>query len=277
MSDVLQQAVEQYDPKYIIAMFSGGHDSLVATHVAMQHPRFSFAAHMNTGIGIEQTREFVRDTCEAWGIELREYRADEYVRADGKRDPQCYEDIVTEYGFPGPGQHQKMYIRLKERPLTQMIRDLDRNRMDRVLLVTGVRSDESTRRIAHVEPIQKWGSKIWVAPIWDWTKRDCNEYIREHSLKRNWVSDILHMSGECLCGAYAHDGELDEIRTWFPETAAKIERIQERVMQRFPWGWEDGPPDWWVPHKNGQEFIPGLEPQILCTGCAHRAATKETA
>ena len=270
MTDILQQAIDKYQPTHVIGMFSGGHDSLVATHIAAQHPRFSFAAHMNTGIGIEQTRNFVRDTCREWGIELREYRADEYVRADGQPDPQVYEEMVAEYGFPGPPMHKKMYARLKERPLRHMLRDLGTPRGARIILVTGIRADESTRRMAHTKAIQEWEAKVWVAPIWDWAKRDVYEYIKERDLKRSWVADILHMSGECLCGAFAHEGELEEIRQWFPERAAEIDHIQERVMQRFPWGWEDRPPEWWMPHENGQEFIPGLEPEILCTGCVMR-------
>ena len=264
---ILERAVKRYNPTHIIGMFSGGHDSLVATHIASQHPRFSFAAHMNTGIGIEETRQFVRDTCQDWGIELREYHAAEYVRADGVPDPQVYEELVVEHGFPGPPMHRIMYNSLKERPLRHMLRDLDTERGERVLLITGVRRDESARRMAHAEPVHEWEAKVWVAPIYNWSKRDCYQYIREHGLKRNWVSDVLHMSGECLCGAFAHPGELEEIRTWFPEAAAEIERIERRVMERFPWRWEDGPPEWWQGYKNGQDFLPGFEPQILCTGC----------
>lgn len=37
------------------------------------------------------------------------------------------------------------------------------------------------------------------------------------------------MSGECLCGAFAKPGELDEIGYWFPETKAEIEALEIEV------------------------------------------------
>lgn len=98
--EILDKYVSALKPLYVIALFSGGHDSMVATHVASQHPEFDFACHLNTGIGIEQTRDFVRGTCEEWKIELREYHASEYVQRCGKPDPQIYEELVIERGFP---------------------------------------------------------------------------------------------------------------------------------------------------------------------------------
>lgn len=264
----LSRTVEEHSPKYVIGLFSGGHDSLVSTHIASQHPAFSFSLHINTGIGIEQTRQFVRDTCEEWDIELREYRASEYEGISGP-DHQKYSDIVLEYGFPGPAQHSKMYQRLKERPLRQAIRELDRERTDKTLLVTGVRTQESARRMRHVEPIQLWeGTKIWCAPIHDFSKRDVNAYIEFLGLRRNEVVDLLHSSGECLCGAFAHPGELDELRQWYPGMAAHIDKLADRVRSKgFPWGWDDPVPNWWKQVKeHGQTYMD----EVLCIGCVNR-------
>lgn len=269
--EIIDDAVKRHNPKFVIALFSGGHDSLTATHIASRHPAFSFAVHINTGIGIEKTRDFVRGTCENWGIELREYRAIDNRKADGTPDPQCYKEIVKEFGFPGPDQHSKMYIRLKQRALEMMLRDLPQKRTERVLLITGVRKQESQRRTSHVKPEQKWGSKYWIAPIWEFSKLSVNEYIADHALQRNPVVDLIHMSGECLCGAYARreTGERDELRQWFPAEAKEIDEIESEVVQSFPWGWDEMPPGWWMPYKNGQEFLEGFAP-ILCTGCQLR-------
>lgn len=267
--DLIDQALAEHNAKYVIALFSGGHDSLVATHVASQHLQFSFACHLNTGIGIEQTRDFVRATCEGWQVELREYEAANYIRQDGKPAPQRFEEFILAYGFPGPAQHSRMYQRLKERPLRQMIRELDRDKSDRVILVTGVREQESVRRMAHVEPIQVWeGTKIWVAPIWHFSACDVNHYIRDNGLNRNPVVDLLHSSGECLCGAYAHKGEKEEIREWFPEMAAYLDELERQTnVAGFPWGWEDAPPEWFYAIKNGQMSLPGM---MLCSTCEVR-------
>ena len=270
---LLSNAINKYNPKYVIALFSGGHDSLAATHIASQHPQFSFALHIDTGIGIKETRDFVRETCKEWEIELRIYKASEYVGETGLPDPQIYEELVKGYGFPGAPHHTKMYDRLKERPLRLAIRDLKRDRKDKTLLVTGVRATESVRRMKHVEPIQEWeGTKIWVAPIWDWSKLAVGEYIQENELRRNPVVDNLHMSGECLCGAYAKKDEIKEIEFWYPDTAKEIHRLEQIAKDNGHfWKWGSGPPEWMKIAKNGQlsmsNFAPNGYPEMLCMGC----------
>jgi hypothetical protein len=130
--DVLAEAVTKFDPVAVFALFSGGYDSLCATHLAAQHPLFTAAVHIDTTIGIEETRAFVRETCEHEGWPLREYRP-----------TKTYDQIVLEHGFPGADAHKFMYRTLKERPVRQLIRDCQTQRSQKVILVTGVRSDES--------------------------------------------------------------------------------------------------------------------------------------
>jgi len=127
--DRIDEAIDTYQADYVFGLFSGGHDSTVATYIACQHPRFTAALHCDTGIGIPQTRQFVIDTCKEWGIELEYWKATESTRADGTPDPQIWEETVKLYGFPGPPQHRAMYIRLKERPLRCTICHLCGRRM----------------------------------------------------------------------------------------------------------------------------------------------------
>lgn len=253
---LIDDAVRRFDPCAVWALFSGGDDSLTMTHLAAQHPAFTGAAHLNTGIGIEQTREFVRQTCTRYGWKLREIRA----REDCGQD---YAEMVKGYGFPGPGYHREMYQRLKERPLRVLIRDSKKKRRDRVLLLSGARSSESERRMGTTRPLAVEGVRVWITPIHDWTRPECLEYLRANNVPRNPVSRMIHMSGECLCGAFAHEGELEEIRLFFPRVAAEIEALQERVkragQKRCLWGRRpDGRP-------NGRlAKVPGP----LCYGCA---------
>ncbi len=261
-SHLLSKAIKLHKPKYIIALFSGGHDSLVATHIASKNTLFSFALHINTGIGIPETQQYVESTCASLGIALKEYQAAKYRNAKAQLDPQRYSDLVKERGFPGPPMHTKMYNRLKERPLRQAIRELDRIRTDRVLLVTGLRSQESARRMRHVQPTQIWeGTKIWVAPIWKFTKLDVNNYIQTHQLPRNLVVDLIHKSGECLCGAFAKPGEKEELRLWFPKVAARLDRLELDVRANgFDWGWGERP-------KKTQQREPNRIQEMLCSSC----------
>jgi hypothetical protein len=60
-----------------------------------------------------------------------------------------------------------------------------------------------------------------------WTKLDMNTYrLMSGDVPLNEASVKLHMSGECLCGAYAGPGELEEIRFWYPDTAAEIDALE---------------------------------------------------
>lgn len=231
--DLIDKALIKHKSIAVYGLFSGGHDSLTACHVASKHPKFSGCVHINTGIGVAQTRQFVIDTCKREGWPLRIIRAKEDCGQD-------YREMVLEHGFPGPPMHSKMYNRLKERAIRLLLREtkVGKKHRDSVILISGVRSAESVRRMGYVEPLQKDGSKIWVAVIHDWTKQDCNAYIDGNNLKRNEVVDMIHKSGECLCGAYAKKGELDELAVWFPEVAKEIRDLEKEVHARgHKWGW----------------------------------------
>lgn len=279
---LLTECVERYQPVAVVGLFSGGHDSLTATHIASQHPAFSLAAHINTGIGVKQTREFVRWTCEQEGWLLAEYHAEHDAG-------QSYRDLVLEYGFPGPPHHYKMYNRLKERCLRVLKREAKRGhpRRAKVLLVSGCRSQESDRRMGNVEPHEWEGGFAWAAIIHDWSKDDCNRYIDALGLRRNPVVDLIHKSGECLCGAYAQPPaspytgergpEFKELALWFPETAAEIEALEAEVRAAgFPWNWDERRPKWFDDQARGQEFMFDMEGERpampLCRSCEKQDA-----
>ena len=160
----------------------------------------------------------------------------------------------------------KEYNRLKERPLRKLIRDHKNHRMDKILLVSGCRSQESVRRMGHVKPIQKDGAKIWTAVIHDWSKLDCNDHIGLHNLPRNEVVDLIHKSGECLCGAYAKRGELQDLELWFPDVAARIRALEAKTRAAgFNWTWEEGP------SKRRSTVKRKTKTGPLCHSCEKRA------
>lgn len=230
---VLDEAEATHRPVARYALFSGGHDSLTTCSVAMawaceMHHDME-VAHINTGIGIPQTTEFVRETCAEQGWPLREFTP-----------PVSYDEIVLEHGFPGPAGHGLMYQRLKERCLRQLVREAKSEVGDRVMLCTGVRSEESQRRMRHVERVQREGAQVWAAALWNWTKVDCAREMARRGLRRNEVVDKIHMSGECLCGAFAKPGEIKELELWYPEVAARIHSLEEKVaakgLRGYVWG-----------------------------------------
>lgn len=253
---VIDAAVDEHHPGSVFALFSGGHDSVTSTHIAARHPSFTGVAHVNTGIGIEETREYVRQICRDQGWPLLELRA-----PDG-----LYEQRCRDHGMPGgPIQHGIMYQLLKDDQIRQLVRDHSRFRGDRVGLVTGARQAESDRRMrVHPEPIRRERAQLWINPILDWTKANVDDYMESVGLPRNPVVDKLHRSGECLCGALANPQELEWIAFWYPEVAAYIRGLEQDCFNRelpYNWGTKTS-----TPFDANQPMLP------LCQDCATRWA-----
>ena len=211
----------------VVTLFSGGNDSTVLAHVFKG--RSTHAAHANTGVGIEQTRQYVRDVCADWGLPLLERKP--------PREDDSYRAQVLMHGFPGPGRHARMYQRLKERALGLIATELVLQPLrQRVVYLAGRRRTESSRR-ANVPELERWGSVVFVSPLVNWTKPDMNTYrimtakdlLPGGRVPVNEVSDLIHMSGECLCGAFASYNERDMISEWYPEAFFDIEELQKTL------------------------------------------------
>lgn len=222
-----------------VILFSGGNDSTVLAHLFRE--RATHAAHANTGVGIEQTREYVRATCARWGLPLIERKA--------PRAQDSYRAQVLAHGFPGPGGHSLMFRVLKERALRQVKRELVQHPMrERIVFLAGIRRTESGRRSSR-PALSREGSAVWISPLLNWTKPDMNTYRLMHGdVPVNIVADLVHMSGECLCGAFAHYGERAEISEWYADAFDEIAELEALIADRedIPehrktWGWAGDP------------------------------------
>ena len=250
-------------PYAIAPLFSGGHDSSCAVHVASRHPRFAGVVHhIDTGIGSKRTREHVERVCRDFGWGLKVYKS-----------KSTYETFVRQRGFPGPGMHQRAYIRLKDR----CVEDIVRGKL--IVLVTGCRSQESVRRMGHVEPV-KWGewannaktgqkerikiNRVWSAPCHDWSSEEQRAYMEHFDIPENPVKMTLGMSGECLCGSFAQPGELERVRRHCPDVAAEIDRLA--VIAR-----QCGKHDKWGTRPPTEKGVVAVESGPLCSSCDLRA------
>lgn len=266
---ILVAAIQKYvraDRRRLAAavlLFSGGNDSTVLAH--MFRSVASHAAHANTTIGIEQTREFVRQTCRDWQLPL--------IERMPPSETDHYSALVRAQGFPGPGHHFKMYQRLKERALEQIRRELVRNPyQERVVFLAGRRRSESPRRI-HVPASERRGSIVWVSPLVNWTKFDLSTYrILMGDVPVNEVSDLMHMSGECCCGSFAKDGEREELAFWFPDLISQIEELEREIadrddipVHRRTWGWGASTRESGKPSELG----------ALCSSCSTDAVDRQ--
>lgn len=247
-----------FNPVATFVGMSGGDDSLAAAHWMMTNVPGCEVLHINTGIGIERTRLHVRETCARFGWPLTEVRAKEDCGVD-------YDAMVRAYGFPGPAMHYKMYQQLKERAIRKAVAGRKRKySREKVMIATGIRQDESQRRMGYGgREVDFVGSQMWVNPLYWRSKNWFMEYIREHELPRNPVSEMLGMSGECLCGAFAHLGEKSLVRIVCPATADRLDRLEvEARAAGHNWGWEDRPPR---PPKQPKRQPRAVGP--MCNGC----------
>lgn len=237
---------------HLFGLFSSGNDSACSTHLASQHPAFTRAVMIDTTIAIKEAQEHGRRVARDFQWRLKEYTP-----------PVSYREIVLKHGFPGPGAHGITYARLKERCVRQLVRDHKHKWKDRIGLITGVRLSESSRRMGHIEPIQRVGGQLWIAPIINWNDDDKIAYMARHSIPRNPVTDLLCISGECLCGAFAEQKEERfEINLYFPETAKMLAELEEEARAAgVHCKWGTRPPGGRTKPTAGG---------MLCTGCNQR-------
>jgi len=217
---VIDAGLTEYRVRHVWALFSGGHDSLTATHVASQHPAFAGVIHIDTGTGVPETEQYVRDICARYGWRLMV----------GK-PATTYQQLIVEHGFPGPPQHGIMYRYLKERPLDQVRIGIQRECGEKIAFVGGMRSQESSRRMGNAEPHHQDRHGIWVSAIHNWTAMDVSTYVHLNALPRNQVKRNTHMSGECLCSAFAKQGEAQMYEYFYPDVAERIRRWETLVQQ----------------------------------------------
>lgn len=254
--DVMVQAFALNPPvRRIYALFSGGKDSIVSAHFAMENGAHE-VVHINTGIGIRQTREFVRDTCAARGWPLREIHP----------PAKTYRQYVLENGFPGPGAHRYSYSWLKERALRKLVRETKQTSKDRVMLVTGVRNLESARRMGYVKPIVRVGAQVWTAPCYNWNDIEMHTYRTDNDLPLSEVSKQFGMSGECLCGSFAAPGEMERLERFYPEASDEIHALEIEAKDagvHCEWGKRP---------RRGGRLSDELPFMPLCVGCPSKAA-----
>jgi len=237
--DIVAAATEEHQPIKTFILSSGGNDSMVLLDYCAKNIPFDAVVHVNTGTGVTEngvalTSQFIRDYCEGKGYPFIELHP-----------PKSYEEVFLEEpiidGLPGPGMHHIAYTRLKERPLMAFIQEQKSAWKDRVMLLTGIRYDESRIRMGYTASVvDRRGAAVWVNPIYFWSNDKMRAYRAENGLPQNPVSQHIHISGECLCGAFAKPGELEEIAFFFPETAARIRgweaRAKEQGLTHCTWG-----------------------------------------
>jgi 3'-phosphoadenosine 5'-phosphosulfate sulfotransferase (PAPS reductase)/FAD synthetase len=268
---ILAEATDDHEPVAVKLLFSGGHDSLVSTHVSgrilsemgVGHE----VVHIDTTVGIPANEEYVKSCATQFGWDLRIIRNEEH---NGKSYWQWCRDEET---FPMPQDHIWTYIHLKRNAIEQIVREEKKDRSDRVLFVTGVYADESDRRAGFHQIEKRRGAQVWVNPCFEWSEPEMASYRLDNDLPVNEVAAQLGKSGECMCGAYAHPGDLEAVRQICPQLAERLEALGDDISpspaHQMQWDMDKIPEDWKL-EANGQQDAFRDSPdevQPLCHDC----------
>lgn len=263
---IIKEAIKRYHPILVVLMVSGGHDSVTNAHVSasiLNKSGVPFVVyHGDTTIGIPDTKTYVKEICQRyhWPLFIR--------RSPDPND--SYEHLVRVYGFPGPTRlaHQIMYRHLKERALNYFVTHECKSSpyaRENVLLLSGLRKQESRVRMGYTREYAKEKSKIWANPIFYFSDTDVRRYMQAHNIPPNPVKVKICISGECLCGAFAGKEEWFEIKRNYPEVAQQIMRLHQiATANGKPWPWSMGPTEW---NKQQQNRKATHSHAFMCTSC----------
>ena len=207
------------------ALLSGGKDSLSTAQALEDQGLLAGVASFETGVSTPDWKPFVEKVCEE-----RKWRHKFY------KTTESYDALVLEYGFPGPGRHKKFMDRLKGRCIRQFRREFPDG-----ILASGTRGGESKRREIGTSPVSMWEGAPIVAPIYHWSTDETWAYFRDRGFERAPGYSTLQISGDCLCGAYAREGEPEAVKYWYPGIWKRFEDLKEQIKDKFPkrcdWGW----------------------------------------
>jgi len=223
--------------------------------------------HIDTTVGIPANEEFVRECADLFGWPLRIIRNEEH---SGKSYDEWVRDEET---FPLPQDHRWTYIHLKRSAIEQIVREHKTHHFDRILFLTGVYAAESNRRAGFHEIEKRDGAQVWTNPCFRWSNADMASYRERHDLPVNEVAAELGKSGECLCGAYAHPGDLEAVRRVCPALAERLDRLADEISPspEHPMTWDmDEIPKSWKAEAAGQRDAFRDPPNItapLCHDC----------
>ncbi len=235
-------------------LLSGGKDSLSMAQTLDEEGKLEGCAALETGLSTPDWKEFVIKVCEDRGWPLEFYATN-----------SSYDDLVVKYGFPGPSKHSMFMNYLKGRGVAKF-----KKYHPNSILASGVRADESDKRKINTKPVGMWEGVPILAPIYHWTTDETWAFFRDRGFERAPAYSTLQISGDCLCGAYAREDEMDAIRFHYPQIGERLDSLGESIKEcqpkRCEWGW-----GWKKPIKRKTPAE-----QFICSECGPRDLFPET-
>lgn len=247
-----------------IGLFSGGKDSLTVCHKWwIEHGKKPFTVlYCRTGVGLNE--EYVTSICKKynWTLVIVEPKSGE-----------TFEDFVEKYGFPHQGMHNSIFGCLKGHPIRKWHNEqkkLGRN----IIFLSGRRKKESKRRMRMKsnKEMANFDGMMFYSYIYNMTTPEVWGYLNENKLERSPTYETMHLSGDCLCGAFSSKGESDWLSVFHPEMAKRFMELEKKYGSK--WGNQISITDmskqqkmesWLDTNKIDKNLVPGEE--FVCSEC----------
>lgn len=207
-----------------IGMFSGGKDSLVACHKMWKKGIMKRVMYCKTGVGLNE--DYVKEICKKFEWELIIVEPAQH---------ETYEIFVDRFNFPHQGMHNAIMGFLKWHPIRKWHNEqkkLGKN----IIFLSGRRKKESNRRKrmkSNKEYVTTEGMTFWSC-IFNMETVEVWDYLKENNLKRSPTYETMHLSGDCLCGAFSSKGESDWLTVFHPEMAQRFKELEKKYGGK--WG-----------------------------------------
>lgn len=220
----------------LYGLCSGGKDSMTACWIAHRITPLKAIITIDTTIGLPCSIEAAKKLADLLQIPHIVLIAPSLKDGDER---SAYEQYVAKYGFPHQPNHQMVFIYLKWKPLSRFAKAQSK----RIGFVSGTRSAESRRRFGNCQPLKidpSHKAMVWVAPIIDYSTAECWDIVRSNNLPLSDSYQTIHLSGDCLCGAFADSGEAEMLKVFYPDIAERIalleRKYKDQVIKNGGWG-----------------------------------------
>ena len=224
--------VGEYAIRSLACCFSGGKDSLAATHYVLSELKDvdidKYVAFVDTSVMIPTTIRFVKEVSSQfdWNLVVLRPAKSFWEQAEKKGMPFVHRRWCC-YG-------------LKLQPMFDFIRKLPPQRAS----VTGLRRDESPSRqkldrfvtYDRRRKVNAWHYK----PILEWSEKDVLKYIEQNDLPVP-SHYRLGIKETCLCGAFSSKKEMLIVKAQFPELFQKFVELEGKFKRDWACFYDHGP------------------------------------
>lgn len=256
-TDEALSTAAQREFDHVIAMVSGGTDSLCAVDAYYRHhehhdlPPIDLVVQTNTGATLPSTLETAREFCAERGLSYAEVR-NQYEPDEDSDNYRMLGPRIVRNGFPsnsqgGPGKggHWMEFINRKQDTWDKVYGSFPGSQ----LWISGGRVAESDRRAMNLgdgavdfgETGDRHPRKTWLAPCFGWLDGEKADYIDEHDIPKTIAYDFLGYSGDCVACSFDDPRVLNDIQLLSPELAHVLSILVVWVYQRIRRGDLDQP------------------------------------